>query len=853
MANLRTNNLSGDGGRNAYRGSVFFDGRDDVTFMQVIAAASNDDFTFGTGDFTIEMWIQHGATGSYDLLYDGRRDGSTDVAPMIYLVSGVVYYYTAGSNRITGSSTLSHNSWHHIAIARQSGSTKLYVNGIQEGSTYSDSNSYVAKLNRPIIGGEGPNPGNNPFGGYISNLRVCKGHAVYTANFEPPTSELEVHYLTDDDKTVLLCCQDSDDALQEATGKELLGQGGLYRGKRFSNLATNGDLETGDTTNWANGGCDTFEISNFSHSGSYSIHAVSNSNGDAIVYTIPVTLDTTKRYKISAYINCVGPGGTTARAKMKIGSGTGGNENYESRTAGASYSGLGNWTYVEWIGLATSDTTHVTFNESSSNNVNDYYVDDLKIELWYPEEGVNILANPNFYSTATGWSFSSTPSGEFSIGSNKLSVADNSRTNDAIASQTLFASSIAEGRYKVTIDYSISSGDFDLGIGNNRHFGVANTYNGGAGNTSSFTDFINAGDGNNSFRIVANQHNVGDFFNVTLSRVAEPKPPKVLPPFGVDAGNTFGGAISMNSSAWMYFPTGRTAERGRGRGINAGSSVPSTIKTIDYFQIQSTGNSIVFGDLTVAGQHTGCSSSTRGVFAMGNLNNTIDFITIATTGNAINFGDRTIAKNGPGGLSNQTRGIFMGGGNPNPQFDTIDYITIASTGDAIDFGNMTSANKNPAGLASPTRGCFAHGGDPFTATIDYITIATTGNAQDFGDTTNTAEGYLACASNTRGIIVGGYVSPSGNVNTIQYVTIATTGNAVDFGDIGSNRVTAQSGAGTSNNLRGVTMGGFNNPNQFSTTMEYVNIATTSNSFDFGYLTSSRAYTAACSDSHGGLS
>ena len=55
MANLRTNNLSGEGGKRAYRGSVYFDGRDDVTVLQVIAADGNDDFTFGTGDFTIEF------------------------------------------------------------------------------------------------------------------------------------------------------------------------------------------------------------------------------------------------------------------------------------------------------------------------------------------------------------------------------------------------------------------------------------------------------------------------------------------------------------------------------------------------------------------------------------------------------------------------------------------------------------------------------------------------------------------------------------------------------------------------------------------------------------------------------
>ena len=175
MGILRTDNISGVGGRNAANGSVYFDGRDDVTALQVIAAASNADFTFGTGDFTIEFWIHHGATGSYDLLYDGRRDASSDVAPMIYLVSGKVRYYTAASDRITGTTDISHDSWHHIALCRSSGSTKLFLNGVQEGSTYSDSNSYVAKLNRQVIGGEGPIFANKPFGGFISNLRVVKG------------------------------------------------------------------------------------------------------------------------------------------------------------------------------------------------------------------------------------------------------------------------------------------------------------------------------------------------------------------------------------------------------------------------------------------------------------------------------------------------------------------------------------------------------------------------------------------------------------------------------------------------------------------------------------------------------
>ena len=54
--------------------------------------------------------------------------------------------------------------------------------------------------------------------GYISNLRVLNGTALYTTNyFTPPTTELTLI-----PNTVLLCCQDSDNPLQEATGKTLV-------------------------------------------------------------------------------------------------------------------------------------------------------------------------------------------------------------------------------------------------------------------------------------------------------------------------------------------------------------------------------------------------------------------------------------------------------------------------------------------------------------------------------------------------------------------------------------------------------------------------------------------------------
>ena len=861
MANLRTNNLSGEGGRNAYRGSVFFDGRDSVTATQVIAAEGNDDFTLGTGDFALEMWIYPTVVQS-KTLYDGRR-ASSDNAMHIDLSSNVVRYMTNNNARITGSSTLAVNSWHHISVERASGSTKLYVNGVQEGSTYSDNNNLVAKLNRPIIGSS-YNMGST-FQGYISNLRLCKGHTVYGAAFTPPSSELVVHYKSDSDKTVLLCCQDSDDPLQEATGKEMLGQGGCYRGRRFSNLATNGDLETGDTTNWNNGGCDTFEVSNFSHSGSYSLHAVTNSNGDAVSYIIPVTLDTEKRYKISAYINVVGPGGTTARAKMKIGSGTGGNENYESEVVGQT-TPQRQWSYVEWIGMATADTTHVTFNESSANDVNDYYVDDLRIELWYPEEGVNILGNNRFKDGATGWSFSNgnSPSSQWAISSNKLTVSDTSRTNDAVASQQVFSQAIAEGRYRFTVDYSISVGDFDIGFGSKRLYGIRSTYNGGAGDNATVTYEVEADD-NSSFRLVANQYCAGDFNSLHLSRVPEPKAPKKIPPYGVDAGNTFDGAITMNSSGYMCFPTGTTEERGRGRGLMIGNLLSGTVyNTVSFVNIQSMGNAIDFGDTSTVIRNNGAlASSTRALSAGGanpSTTATIDFFTIATASNATDFGDLTTGKSSVPPTGNQTRGIWAGAYNYPAGVYTIDFVTIATTGNAQDFGDRLNSihSSNRSQCNSTTRGLITGGYVPSPGAmvniIEKLEIATTGNTTDFGDLTSPRNNHGATSSNTRGIIWGGSgQSPTPNVNIIDFVTIASAGDATDFGDLIGNSSSFANSC-MSNNIRGLSAGGDTQPgNYYTNIIQHITIATTGDAQDFGDMLRAGAYFSSTSDSHGGLS
>ena len=331
-----------------------------------------------------------------------------------------------------------------------------------------------------------------------------------------------------------------------------------------------------------------------------------------------------------------------------------------------------------------------------------------------------------------------------------------------------------------------------------------------------------------------------------------------------DAGLVFDGPIKINTENVMYFPTGDTTQRGRGRAVIGGGTDGSSdyMKTIDYFSIPSQGNSITFGDLSYATRALGaCSSSTRGLWAGGMgpssevATNSISYITIATTANGSDFGDLSVAKRQFEGLSNQTRGIWPGGQNDTPasntEINSIDYVTIATTGNASDFGDIQEAKESTSTCASSTRGLIAGGDDgpAYSNTIGYITIATTGNATNFGDLSLARSSGTGCSNETRGLFFGGRVAPN-NYNTIEYVTIATTGNSSDFGDLTATINQTQSAA---SQIRGVLAGG--NPNSspnYTNLMEYVNIATTGNSSDFGDTTAIKTR-GGTSDCHGGLS
>ena len=177
--------------------SNYFDGTGDY-----LTLGGQAEFAFGTGDFTVEFWYYSNDTGTQQIVYDSRPSGVNGAYLVIYKTTDKFAIYVNSNQRIIGSVVIAANTWYHIALSRSGASTKLFVNGAQDGSTYTDNTNYLNGTSRPIIGADGAALGTSPMNAYVSNLRALKGTAQYTSNFTPPTSPL-----TAISGTSLLTCQ----------------------------------------------------------------------------------------------------------------------------------------------------------------------------------------------------------------------------------------------------------------------------------------------------------------------------------------------------------------------------------------------------------------------------------------------------------------------------------------------------------------------------------------------------------------------------------------------------------------------------------------------------------------------
>ena len=182
--------------------STEFDGTGDY-----LTITNSTDHNPGTGDFTIEGWFKTSATVSYHTIISKYGAPDTNHGFYFGLDSAGTGFRAAlfdGSSgtplELTGGTSLNNGSWHHFAVSRSGTSAKLFIDGTLVSSA-TNSFDVTATSDLQISGYPGTS---RDWNGQLSNIRMIKGRALYTAAFTPPSTALTA--VTD---TVLLTCQDS--------------------------------------------------------------------------------------------------------------------------------------------------------------------------------------------------------------------------------------------------------------------------------------------------------------------------------------------------------------------------------------------------------------------------------------------------------------------------------------------------------------------------------------------------------------------------------------------------------------------------------------------------------------------
>jgi hypothetical protein len=170
-------------------GSMVFDGNGD--YLSTPITHLNGDF--GTGDFTVEFWMNATAAGTYVAVVgtqsiSGTTAGMWRVSNRLNSANGIYFNYTTGSAFVDITfSTTNYNdeTWHHVAACRASGTLRMFVDGVSVGTPTAVSQN-LSSGQKTVVGYNAQDT--QYYTGYIDELRITKGVARYTTTFTPPAA-----------------------------------------------------------------------------------------------------------------------------------------------------------------------------------------------------------------------------------------------------------------------------------------------------------------------------------------------------------------------------------------------------------------------------------------------------------------------------------------------------------------------------------------------------------------------------------------------------------------------------------------------------------------------------------------
>lgn len=174
--------------------SAYFDGTGDY-----LTIPNSSNYLLGNSDFTVEFWMRSNHTGTgYGAICgvwsDNQRSWMVYANAEGYGGGGIDFYYsTNGSTPLyeTGYYSYQVSTWAHIAITRQSGTLRFFIDG-QLVKTADVTATFYNSPHVFQIGDSGEST-SEAFNGYLDEIRITLGVARYTANFTPQTAAFDYY------------------------------------------------------------------------------------------------------------------------------------------------------------------------------------------------------------------------------------------------------------------------------------------------------------------------------------------------------------------------------------------------------------------------------------------------------------------------------------------------------------------------------------------------------------------------------------------------------------------------------------------------------------------------------------
>jgi hypothetical protein len=223
---------------------------------QFLSVASSASLAPSTGDFTVEANVNFNALPSssgYSPIFENQIATTSATSDKFYLAlknNAGTYRIEMGQHSTANVAyvnwTPTVGTWYHVALVRQSGTTLLFINGVQQtvtnstifnGTSFGQNGASFGAVSTPLY-----------LNGYLSNARYVVGSAVYTTGFTPPSANL-----TAVTNTQWLTLQNSTIIDNSTAARTITNNGSLPVSLQYPfqyTLASVGSDYSGNSNNW---------------------------------------------------------------------------------------------------------------------------------------------------------------------------------------------------------------------------------------------------------------------------------------------------------------------------------------------------------------------------------------------------------------------------------------------------------------------------------------------------------------------------------------------------------------------------------------------------------------------------